>query len=499
MIHRVILSLALTAFALCSSQFTSAQKLVMPGDHPDPSVVKIGDEYWASATTSNWFPAFPLMKSKDLVKWKTKGYVFDTMPRWADYYFWAPEVSYENGKVYVYYAAHKKDGNLCIAVASADKPEGPYKDHGPLMCQEVGSIDAFPMRDENGKLYMIWKEDGNSVKKATPIWAQQMNEERTQLIGEKKFLFQNDQPWEKNLVEGTSMIRHGDYFYAFYAAAGCCGSGCDYVTGVARSNNLLGPWEKYDKNPLLKNNDNWICPGHGTPVQKDGKNYFLYHGYNKQTNAFTGREGLLVEFRFTNDNWIEFVDEPTNTAVEKQDFTDKFKGKRVDDAWQWSVFQNPVKVVKKGMLHLGSLPEPSGVFMGYKTLSGNYTATTVVNTRETSGAAGLAAIGDQKNIITVSYQNGKMAVVEVKRGKETELASKTIAAGKKVKLRLQATEGRFFTFSYSTNGKEFVTLNEQPVNGTFLPPWDRAVRVGLVSKGSADQLAVFDEFKLDNK
>ena len=166
--------------------FSKAQQLVLRGDYPDPSVIKIGNEYWASATTSNWMPAYPLLKSKDLINWKTVSHVFMKLPDWADYYFWAPELSYDNGKVYVYYAAHKKGGNLCVGVASADKPEGPYTDHGPLICQEVGSIDAFPMRDENGKLYLIWKEDGNSVGKPTPNWAQELNEERTKLIGEKK-------------------------------------------------------------------------------------------------------------------------------------------------------------------------------------------------------------------------------------------------------------------------------------------------------------------------
>src|SRR5688500_11678949 len=48
---------------------SSAQRLILPGDYPDPSVVKIGDTYWASATTSNWFPAYPLLRSKDLVNW----------------------------------------------------------------------------------------------------------------------------------------------------------------------------------------------------------------------------------------------------------------------------------------------------------------------------------------------------------------------------------------------------------------------------------------------
>ena len=57
----------LLQFFLCFIFFCNAQTLVLPGDFPDPSVVKIGDDYWASATTSNWAPAYPLLKSKDLL------------------------------------------------------------------------------------------------------------------------------------------------------------------------------------------------------------------------------------------------------------------------------------------------------------------------------------------------------------------------------------------------------------------------------------------------
>src|SRR4051794_1546989 len=87
----------------------SAQQLVLPGDYPDPSVVKIGDTYWASATTSNWAPVYPILRSKDLKNWKLVSTVFKSLLAWADYYFWAPEISYDKGKVYVYYAAHKKN------------------------------------------------------------------------------------------------------------------------------------------------------------------------------------------------------------------------------------------------------------------------------------------------------------------------------------------------------------------------------------------------------
>jgi len=482
---------------LCGA--ASSQQLVMRGDHADPSVVKIGDTYWASATTSNWFPAFPLLHSKDLVNWKTAGYVFNQLPAWADYYFWAPEISQEGGKTYIYYSAHKKGGNLCLGIASADSPEGPYTDHGPLMCQEVGSIDAFPMRDENGKLFLIWKEDGNSVNKPTPIWAQELDEGRTALLGEKKELFRNDKDWEGNLVEGVSMIKNGDYYYAFYAAAGCCGKGCTYQTGIARSKTLLGPWEKYSKNPVLTSDDKWNCPGHGTPVEKDGKHYFLYHAYDKETNVYTGREGLLIEYRFTADDWIEFVKNPSATDVPLTSLNDNFRGKTLQKGWQWSVFQ-PVKAVQKGgEVMLSAMPTQAGAYLGQKTTSGAYTATVKIRPKRTSATAGIGAIGDDENTVSALYKNGVLSLVQLKGGKDSVLVQQPINAKRSLYLQMQVVNGKDITFLYSTNGRGFQPLNNAPVDGSFLPPWDRAVRVGIISKGDAIQKTTFDKFTLVNK
>ena len=122
------------------------------------------------------------------------GHVFpEKLPDWAGSNFWAPEFYHENGRTYMYYTARSKQGGmLCVAVASADHPAGPYPDHGPLVGQEAGSIDGFAMPDEHGDLYLIWKEDGNSCHQDTPIWAQRLNAERTALIGEATELFGND-------------------------------------------------------------------------------------------------------------------------------------------------------------------------------------------------------------------------------------------------------------------------------------------------------------------
>jgi beta-xylosidase len=472
----------------------SSQQLVLPGDHPDPSVVKIGDTYWASATTSNWMPVYPLYKSKDLVNWKLEGNVFHTLPSWADYYFWAPEITYENGKVYLYYSAHKKGGNLCLGIASADRPEGPYKDHGPLMCQEVGSIDAFPMRDENGKLYLIWKEDGNSVNKPTPIWIQELNEERTKLTGEKKELFRNNAPWEGNLVEGVSMIKRGDWFYAFYAAAGCCGNGCTYQSGVARAKSLMGPWEKYAKNPILTNEGEWKCPGHGTPVEKDGRFYFMYHAYHKDETVYTGRQGLIKEFRFTPDGWIEFINEEKSPVAVSKKAEDEFNGKTLSGEWQWSVFQKFTKQVKNGNLEISALPE--GAMLGQKTYGTDYEILAEIDRQKSDAAAGVALMGDEKNMIAALLKGNNVQLVQLKDGKETILSTHTIESNKLGHLQMQVRNGKDVVFSYGHRENDLSVLNTKPIDGKFLPPWDRALRVGVVAKGSAKQKGVFEEFEI---
>ncbi|WP_276481712.1 glycoside hydrolase family 43 protein [Paraflavitalea pollutisoli] len=494
-----MIRLFLPLLLLLSFFHSQSQQLVLPGDNPDPSVVKIGNEYWAAGTTSNWFPAFPLYRSTNLVNWQPAGHVFTKMPDWADYYLWAPEITYENGKVYLYYTGHKKGGNLCIAAAVADKPEGPYTDLGPLMCEADGSIDAFPMRDENGKLYMIWKEDGNSKGKPTPIWAAPMKEDRTALIGEKKELFRGDAPWERNLVEGVSIIRKNDYFYAFYAAAACCGLKCNYGTGIARAKNLLGPWEKFSGNPILTGDADWKCPGHGTPVEKNGKHYFLYHAYSNHASTYGGRQGLLNQFEFTPDGWVRFTNDKSYGKVKKiEKIADNFPGKQLSGNWHWSVFQNIQYKVANNTVQLNALSSPSGAYIGQSVLAVNYEATVTVQ-KNSSAQAGLALIGDDKNLVYAAVAGNALRVIQVKKGETLVLAETTLTSASNVTLKATVRNNTELSFAYSIAGAAFTTLNPQPADMTYLPPWDRAVRVGLVSKGDTDQAAFFQHFLLQNR
>lgn len=108
----------------------SSQRLILRGDHPDLSIVKMGDTYWASATTSNWMPVYPILKSPDMVHSTTEGYVFE---------------SFRNGQITIFGCRNKRTTMAtctCImrhikkaatfAWGLAAPPEGPYKDHEPI-------------------------------------------------------------------------------------------------------------------------------------------------------------------------------------------------------------------------------------------------------------------------------------------------------------------------------------------------------------------------------
>jgi beta-xylosidase len=335
------------------------------------------------------------------------------------------------------------------------------------------------------------------VKKPTPIWAAELNEQRTAIVGEKKELFRNDVTWEQNLVEGVSMIRHGEYFYAFYAGAGCCGRGCTYATGIARSKKLSGPWEKYEKNPIQTGDENWKCPGHGTPVEKDGKYYFLYHAYNKESDVYAGRQGILQEFKFTADGWIELIDNTSTIAPIPDEVKDDFVGSTLDNDWQWSVFNPVTTFLRDGKLTLSAKPSNGGAFIGFKTLTTNYQSEIVL--LSSTAASGIALVGDDKNMIRILLQENELIVSKLENDKETVIMKQTISASPKLHLRMDVRNGSNVSFSYSVDGISFVKMNDSAVDGQSLPPWDRAVRVGLISKGATSQKAVFESFVLRNK
>jgi beta-xylosidase len=508
----VALLVILCATIALGQRRASYSNPALAGDFPDPSVIRVGQDYWSTATSSEWAPEFPILHSRDLVNWQVVGAVFQRRPVWSTGNYWAPEIAEYRGRFYVYYVGHKRDGPLCVAVATARRPAGPYTDHGPLVCQDAGSIDAMPVTDENGERFLVWKEDGNSRNLPTPIWAQRLSANGTKLVGERKELIRNDASWEAQLVEGPFIQRRGGWFYMFYSGNACCGRECNYALGVARSRKLLGPWEKNPANPILKGNETWKCPGHGSIVQDQrGRDFLLYHAYNARDFVYVGREGLLDEVSWKADGWPTINDgkgpsvrapAPFGIGGGRATFAfkDEFTSARLMPGWQWPQHNEPlfrVEASSGGRLILSPRGEqaagPIGAVMARSTTTGNYVAQTLVDLRGQKAGAlvGLSAYGDHENALGLSAGDGKAVLWRREKNQHEALATINLPPAPTLHLRMKARDGHMFRFAVSRNGRDWQDVGAE-LDGSYLPPWDRGVRVALTAGGVRDAAARFE-------
>jgi beta-xylosidase len=505
------LALALLAgFAGSPPQAQDYTNPVIPGDHPDPSIIRVGDEFWATATTSQWAPIFPLLRSRDLVNWTLEGAVFQGAPDWSQGSYWAPEIAEHEGKFFVYYTARRRNGPLCVAVATAAAPAGPWTDHGPLVCQDVGSIDAVAATDENGRRFLIWKEDGNSQKKPTPLWAQPLSDDGTALVGTRTEILRNEAPWEGHLVEGPFVQKRDGWFYLFYSAGACCGRKCDYRLGVARSRTLLGPWERHPGNPILQANESWKCPGHGSLVTTaDGRTFLLYHAYHPEDFEYSGRQALLDEVTWS-DDWpvINGGRGPSARArapiAAKADapsrLVDELDGSRLDPHWQWPWDRTPDVSLRDGVLTVRAsgrdASDPADTIVARPAATGDYTATVRVRRPSVKGAfAGLSIYGNAANAIGLALAEDGV-VLWRRQKKEYQVVSTVPTTAKTLNLRVTARGGSRFAFAISEDGESWKPVGDWTPGGE-LPPWDLAVRIALAVGGPAGAEGQFEWVRIE--
>lgn len=477
---------------------------VIPGDHPDPSVIRVGNDYWATTTSGTWEPEFSIFHSRDLRRWTIAGAVFKKRPAWAERDFWAPEISTHRGRFFVYYTARKKRGPLCVAVATASAVAGPYVDHGPLVCQKIGSIDAMAVTDERGARYLVWKEDGNSREQPTPMWAQRLSDDGLKLLGKKVELIRNDpRSWEGGVVEGAFILRRGEWFYLFYSGNACCGRRCNYALGVARSRSVLGPYEKHAANPILAENEMWQCPGHGSIViDPQGREFMLYHAYRKSESAFfIGRETLLDQISWGTDGWPK-INDGRGPSGRRSFATDRSSGALFDgfdrphlaNNWKWPQFEQPsIEVDARGWLSISPTGKYAndelGAVVSQPVTTDSFIATTLVDTSmmKPPSAAGLSAYQGREHAVGIIVR-GRTVSTYVREGETRRIISSENAVdSSRIYLRMSVAGGARFRFAFSHDGENWKNCGDE-IQGGHL----EGVRIALTAGGGKGSAAKFD-------
>lgn len=269
------------------------------GMFPDPSIVRVGVDYYMVNSSFIFFPCIPVSHSRDLIHWEIIGHAI-TDPQWAALDeleggrgYWAPDISYDNGKFYVTATYRLNDTGTVYRkqiVVSSDRPEGPYSK--PAVIDEDG-IDPSIFH-ENGRHYMLLNRGARILE---------LNEDCTKQISEAELLYYGDQ---KRAPEGPHLLKKDGYYYLFLAEGG---TGAGHRISVARSKTLMGNYEPCPYNPIMRQMDEGAAIqrcGHGKPVcTQNGEWYMVYlcgrmigDGY-----SMLGRETALDPISWTVDGW----------------------------------------------------------------------------------------------------------------------------------------------------------------------------------------------------
>ena len=303
--HVLLLLSALAAIAGCAGpaatapQAASYSNPVLDEDFPDPAVLRAQDGfYYAYATQSEHGGVslnIQVARSRDLVSWERLGDALPVKPGWASRTqdFWAPHVAEHGGRYYLYYSAKPdaaltdNERGLCLAVATADRPQGPFADIGrPLQCGP-GFVNIDPMSFDDpatGRRLLYWGSGFGPVK------VQELAEDRISFAPgsapiDLVHVVPSEDPAEyRRLVEGAWVIYRAPYYYLFFSGDNCCGPNAHYAVMVARSRSATGPFETLAEaggtggSVILERRGIWVAPGHNSVIaDARGDWWLLYH------------------------------------------------------------------------------------------------------------------------------------------------------------------------------------------------------------------------------
>lgn len=478
----------------------------IPGDFPDPTIIRADGKYYAVGTSSEWAPHLPIYSSEDLRHWKQEGFVFNQTPDWVASSFWAPEYDYHDGVYYLYYSAKRKsDGVSCIGVATSQYPDRGFVDQGVVVEYGSESIDAFIV-EEGEDRFMTWKAYGLD-QRPIELVASELSADGLSIQGDPFSLLMDTAHVG---IEGQAYVQKEGYYYMFYSAGACCGDACDYHVQAVRSKTVRGPYERVGEAVLLGENDNWKCMGHGTFVEaEDGELYYLFHGYSKIGGIYTGREGLLARLVWSDKG--EPVFEMINDSVSRSpsslrlDFQTGYTKEDMMLQWDFRTV-NPEWHMDQDGLHLGGTYEETnetGIVLTRRPSTKTYRVQAEVDLTKSAGEAlkGLAIYGDVNRAVGFGIQDDVLQVW-TSGEKSFEVVSQATMSGTNsvVELRIDVDSDLSCRFYYRSDGekwRELALRNSQGVSIQDLAPWDRSPRPGLHIKQENDQQrAVFRSLEI---
>jgi len=462
---------------------------VMGGDYPDPSVLRVGKDYYLTHSSFEYYPGLLIWHSTDLIHWERIGFALHEYVGSV----WAPDLVKYGDKYYIYFPAGKKNW-----VVTASSPEGPWSAPTDLKLQ--GFIDPGHVVDEEGNRF-LYLSNGYTVKLAKDG----LSATGEPVLSYKGWQFPKEWSTECFCLESPkSTVRNG-YFYQTVAEGGTAGPATAHMVVSARSKSPFGPWENSPYNPIVHTADRgegWWCQGHGTLVDDiNGNWWIMYHGYEKYFQTL-GRQTLLLPVEWTKDQWfmvpagVKSSDSlrcPSGQQIVRgEKFSDDFSDGKPGFQWQFFKKYQPERFeLKNGELIFhadgNSFANSSPVLVN--SADRKYEVQ-VEYTLEDGVTAGLCLFYNEQANLRISADTEKFTVFNQQN---TKIRAKN-EFGKHGFLRIKNDENEV-SFYFSKDGKEWERLERSidatgfnhNVFGGFM-----SLRAGLFAFGSG--IVRFDNF-----
>jgi xylan 1,4-beta-xylosidase len=298
---------------------------ILTGFNPDPSICRVGDDYYIATSTFEWFPGVRIHHSRDLANWRLLGHALchksqlDMRGCQNSGGIWAPCLTHADGKFWLLYTSvhHHMAGIVMDTpnyLVTADKIEGPWSE--PVFLNASG-FDPSLFHDDDGRKYVVQMQMGEALTttRFDGIWLREYD------AASEGFVGMPEKIWEGSpigITEGPHILRRNGWYYLITAEGG---TSMRHAVSVCRSRDLRGPYEIHPDNPILtsfqKDHPALMSSGHGCFVETQSGGWFMVHlcqrplqrpgrsVMNRETNKSVplGRETAIQKLRWDADGW----------------------------------------------------------------------------------------------------------------------------------------------------------------------------------------------------
>jgi len=497
---------------------------IIHADYSDPDVIRVGDDYYLTASSFNCVPGLPILHSKDLVNWTIIAHVYTQQPPFDVFSkpqhgggAWAPALRYHKGEFYLYYP----DPDYGIYLVKAKEPTGPWSE--PVLVKSAkGWIDPCPFWDDDGNAYLVNALAASRSGVKSIIVVNRLSPDGTKLLDDGVLVFDGHD--KHPTVEGPKLYKRNGYYY-ISAPAGGVPTGWQLIL---RSKNIYGPYE--EKIVLAQGKSSINGPHQGGWVETQTGEFWFIHFQDK--GAY-GRIVHLQPMKWVNDWPVMGVDsdgdgvgEPVLTYKKPNvgktwpmvtpPESDEFSGNRVGLQWQWHANPKPnwaFPAGSLGFLRMFNLPLPEGFknfwdvpnLLLQKFPAPEFTATTKVTftPRTDDEKTGLIVMGLDYAYLSVKKKADGLYVSHTTCKEADKQTAEKESAGVAIKgntfyLRVKVAGNATCNFSYSADGTNFAPLGEsfaaRPGKWIGAKVGVFAVRTGRTNEfGYAD----FDWFRIE--